>query len=404
MSNEPKKDAEDAVSASRWRRRAVRWAPAALLVASAGLVLVPTSCGSDPSSPTNDAGPDGNVLPPGCDQDPDTKTECYSAAVFVAPGGSDTTGDGSQTNPVATIGKGISKLGLTKALIFVCQNADGYQEQVSIAAPVNIYGGFSCPSFVWTAGTNATNVVSPKAGGGVTGAALTISGVASPITIKNLSFKSQDATAAGDSSIAGWISESSGGVTLKGVTFSAGAGAVGAPPPPAAAYTGEKAKAPNGIDSIDGGGAVPNPCVAPLDPSTGGAGGQPTDAGGGNFFAADGGTGEPSTLRPDPTGFDGHGGDAHPPQTCGKPPNPGAYGPGGDPGVGAATPGHLAATGWTPAVGAPGGNGHTAQGGGGGAGYNAPGGGGGAGSCGGFGGAGGNAGGSSIALLVFNTR
>jgi len=325
--------------------------------------------------------------------DADTKPECVNDkyAIFVAPSGDDTVNDGSRARPVATIGAGITKAGTQRALVFVCQNAAGYAEKVSITTPINIYGGFDCTNGVWTAGTSPTNVAPTDPG-----PALSITNVASPTTIANLSFTSANATNPGDSSWAGWIAQSPGGVTLKNVALTAGNGQNGndspAPPP------GYPSAAPPGNSADAGADAAGPPVFNACDPASGIG---PSTGGGGGATGQDGGPGLPATDPVFPAGATGAGGNG-----CGGTgdvAHNGSYGAGADGGAGGTPPGRLTADGLVPPNGLPGLHGVSGQGGGGGAGQDGLGGGGGAGGCGGHGGVGGQAGGSSLALLVYQS-
>ncbi len=376
------------------------WGASSLLLVfvASGALLAPASCGDDASASSSsppDAGQDANVIPAQCEVDPETKGDCVDDkyAIFVAPesAGGAAGNAGTKAQPLASIDDAV-RLGI-RPFIFVCENSDGY-DAFTINRAVSVYGGFTCTNG-WSASASAAHAA--KVNSKDASPALTVSKIVSPITVGYLAFTSQDAVGAGTSSVAGWVTESMGGVTLKNLVFSAGSGAEGAPPPPPRAYTGDQMQAPNGIDAVDGGAAVANLCTPPLGESIGGQGGQASQS-----SAADGGPGQPSLPR-DALGDTGAGGDCHI-SGCGGPAISGAFGAGGDFGLGAATPGKLTADGWAPAAGENGGNGQTAQGGGGGAGYDQPAGGGGAGGCGGFGGQGGQAGGSSVALLIFSSK
>ncbi|WP_394849739.1 hypothetical protein LZC95_20080 [Pendulispora brunnea] len=316
-----------------------------------------------------------------------------SVAVFVSPAGSDTGGAGTKSNPVASITRAQEK-GPLKPRIYVCVGAP-YKEHVKLQRAQSIYGGFDCGTWQAATGTETTRVEPDDPG-----YALEIPGIPNDVTvggdaftIADIAFTAKDAANDGASSIAGSIRQSKG-VRLRRVTLTAGNGKD-------AKLTGAREpyadRGDNGINGQDGGAAVTNDCPVPLESSTGGAGGQ-----GSATQKADGGAGQP-ILPPHPNaGANGVGGDSNQ-DSCLGPAHPGANGEGGEPGTGAPVPGHVTANGWTPEVGAVGGNGKTAQGGGGGAGYTQPGGGGGSGGCGGMGGLGGASGGSSIALLVFDT-
>jgi hypothetical protein len=444
------------VDGSRRRLRRRAWALGAL-VAALATVALGLSCAPQLSDACDelrtcspvDAGPvdagDGRgasammdgvadvAMDGGCDPTKDPKDEpCLldnAYGVFVASpmgldegtdageGGVDSgSGDGSMSQPYATIGQAMANLG-SKTRIYICDGL--YSEQVNVTAAVSLFGGLSCAAGVWAYEVGGSaQVSSPSAG-----VALSVTGVSSgSVTIEDLSFTSASATAPGGSSIAAWIASSSL-VTLQRVTLSAGSGANGADGSTATNYVGS---APAGgpqvwsdtsglFGAISGGPGASNQCVL-SGSSAGGQGGLGCSASPGSPGLGTAGTAipEPPVTLP---GRDGlpmgtvaavDGGAA----VTVAANDPGADGLAGDGGVAAPAQayGTLSLSGWTSQAGGDGANGDPGQGG---AGATDPlygrcgtpaqslgGGGGGAGGCGGSGGQGGGGGGASIALAV----
>jgi len=351
----------------------------ALISAAAMLFLD----GCPPSFPDRCSG--GECI--GCDlsREPKDAPACVVdlVGVFVSPNGDDGA-EGTKQSPVRTIGKAIEKAEGRRLRIYICEG--DYEEGIVLKSAISLIGGFTCND--WQPGGPAK--VHPKE----RGLALRIEGVPSPVVLADLQFTALPAADPGESSVGGIISATSG-VTLRRVTMAAGNGVPGgrsAPPldplPPA----------PSGNDS-DGGAPAPasvNNCPDGTT-STGGTGGA----------IGERGTAGAPPIPPWPSpSDDGAGGivQASPDCSVAGTGHRGASGLGGDGGVGASTIGSATASGWGGANGASGGNGQTAQGGGGGAGTDGAGGGGGSGGCGGRGGAAGQCGGSSIALLVLESR
>ncbi len=253
------------------------------LIALQGVVGA-MACGTDsndcdhgPCRPAQDAGPNG-ILPPECRTDPQNNPNCDKYALFVAPasaGGLDSAA-GTKTDPLATISQAISAGDAMHPLIYICQGT--YDEQVNVTRAINLYGGFDCSTWLMSNPPGETKVAPSKPG-----YALTVTTVQLPLTIADLLFISQPGVNAGDSSIAGWLTDSQT-VTLERVTLTAGNGAAGNPTvqPTSNPYPGP-AHAPDGNDS-DGGAPAPaqvNTCLG-NENSVGGAGGGPGDGGPGS--------------------------------------------------------------------------------------------------------------------------
>jgi hypothetical protein len=319
--------------------------------------------------------------------------------VFVSPAGSDTSGNGSPTEPFQTIGHAmdIAVSGGTKR-VYACGSAGPYTlENLNVGMSrngVSVYGGLDCTTTpaAWT--YNATDVasVTPTAAG----YALQVSALVTGTTFEDFAFTSQASSGAGVSSIAVFVSNSMN-VAFTRVAMTAGdaSAAVGASGAsggttgdPSNYYSGNL----NGNNGSPGTGALVQPCMCQDNStSTGGSGGDSghsPGAGTPNIGGGQAGTNSEACNTAGASGSDGANA---------------AMGTADTP---SASLGTLSATGWTPATGMTGSNGKVGQGGGGGgdgAQSTGGGGGGGCGGCGGVGGAPGGGGGSSIALLSFDS-
>jgi hypothetical protein len=383
--------------------------------ATAAVVLA-AACGSSSSSSSSSSsngpqGDDGGDVSSPCDttQDPANEPCLVSGAygVFVSPSGSDTTGDGSQAMPYATVGKGLDAAKAAGKQVFVC--AGTYDEHVVIDAArdgVGVHGGFSCADWSY-AKTNVVRVAPHDPG-----PALRVDALSTGTAVSDLELDAVDAQTPGDSSIAVLVNASHG-VVFRRVTMKSGNGADGAagadgasmsnydvnlmPSDPkiagnnATTFTGATAQTctglctnANGLTSMGGAGAnygsrqpggnggpaIPEnpPGQTPRHDGAGGAPGFGTQFG----IAGDG--------------------------------DPGASAADGQGGAAAQSYGTLSSVGWTPSNGQPGVAGGPGQGGGGGGGAydngnGVGGGGGGCGGCGGSAGQGGQGGGGSFALV-----
>ncbi len=331
-------------------------------------------------------GEGGNVV--ACDlSDPAAGCTPTSNGIFVAPTGNDDN-TGAMDAPVATIGKGVELAIDSGQPVFIC-NAT-YDETVELgdnADGLAIYGGFACPDAAnpWTYMEGERAVIAPANPGYALQADLVEN-----LTVTDLELVAQDGAAAGDSSIAAFVSRSENASFVR-VKLVAGVG-----------KNGDNGALTNFvyplIDELDGDNAV------------GTEGGQATAnaCDSGNTIGATGGdggvtpTGGGSGIPDhDGAGTAGEGGDVG---TCNVNAQGGADGPNGANGASPSVVGTVSAAGWAPTPASNGEHGASGQGGGGGAGSaTGGGGGGGAGACGGAGGGGGMPGGSSIALLSFDS-
>jgi hypothetical protein len=284
--------------------------------------------------------------------------------------------------------------------VYVC--AGSFAEELVIGASrdgVNVYGGLDCAGWSYGAGNHV--VVAPSG----SGYALELEGLQAGVTLEDLEFDSQSAASPGESSIAAFASHSQN-VVLERVTLVAAAAADGSPA--ASSVAGADAGATNwcgtppaypelnGASASDAGAAPPTTCTCrDQSSSTGGAGSGPSNVPpptAGLPSYGDAGAGAPGTSGDSC----GSGGTA---QT-------GADAPIAVAGTATTALGSCSASGWIPGAGIAGTNGEPGQGGGGGGDgkfQSGAGGGGGCGGCGGAGGMPGVGGGSSIALLAYQS-
>jgi hypothetical protein len=307
--------------------------------------------------------------------------------VFVSTAGSDNNA-GTMASPVATLGHAMDLAKAAGKRVYACGGTYASENLVVGASRdgVSAYSGLDCSVMPWTYNASKVATVAPTAAG----YALRVTGLSTGVSFEDFGFVAQPGAAAGDSSIAVFISGPSH-VVLRRCAVQAAGGAPGADPSP----LGPAAPAPSGNPGTlgSGGDAKPNPACTM---SIGGAGGPPSSNDGGQN-GNDGKDGQP--------GAPNHGSAAA--QDCGNGSSGknGSTGSVGGSGAGASSWAALSASGWTPSAGEPGVPGAVGQGGGGGASLDSSGGGGsgGAGGCGGTGGAAGTGGGSSIALLAYQS-
>jgi hypothetical protein len=347
---------------------------------------------SPDGTPQADATTDADAGPPACNTALDPKAApCVvddALGVFVAPTGSDTTGNGSKAKPYATITKALAAPKAAMLRAFVC--AGTYKEPAVITAAADgmaIYGGLDCATWAYDAANKV--IVAPTAHG----PALSVTGIPTALTIEDIEFDAQAGTAAGESSIAGVVSGATG-VALRRVRLVAGAGVAGTAGTVPSTVLPTPAIGNDAKDAPDPAGGGQSPCSCPFgERSVGGAGGgagpTPTDGETGlPIGAANKGVTAGTSCTP--------GGDGAPAMLVAPS------------GSGAKSLAAVNGTEWTPRSGSKGTAGGTGQGGGGGGAIKDAGNGGGGGGCGGCGGDGGGfgtGGGSSVALLaVSNVR
>jgi hypothetical protein len=322
--------------------------------------------------------------------------------VFVAPGGSDDTRDGSRTAPFATIQAAIDNSGGKR--VYVCAGEAPYDETLRIADAVEIYGGFDCETWLYDA-ANVVQIESPDT------IAVTVTSVDGAV-FHDLAIGASDATDLGGSSIAMLVGDSTG-VVLNRVSLTAGAGAKGAD-----GRHQDEQRAPQGTAGNPGADACTNSgsggewawssCGGTQSENGGGEGGD------GGTSTSDGEAGQAGLPR-EPATSDGLPGAGETLANDCRDGTRGASGASGNAGAAGPPVGTLSVDGYDPSDAQRGLDGQLGQGGGGGGGARAPsscgggtptgagGGSGGGGGCPGRGGGGGQSGGASIALASVNS-
>lgn len=343
------------------------------------------TCVDDVAAGDGGGGSDGSVVaPPGCDltKAPKDAPSCVDdgVGVFASPTGSDGAA-GTKAAPVKSIGKAV-ELAASKGLprVYVCEGT--YDANVEVKSAVAIYGGLACGTWTYT-GTKP-KLAPPK------GVALKVTKVSGPVVVEDLEVVgSADASVAGDSAIAVFVSES-GDVRFGTSAISAGPGTPGAKGGTRSNYSAPAN--PGGLTNTAAAGMGPSCSCLNGSSSKGGAGANGAGAG------IQDGSATPAVGAPNSG--------ASRASSC----DPGTAGANGNPGTSPAqldSPGALLSAGWSSRTdAAASGDGNPAQGGGGGGGrsnLNIGGGGGGCGGCGGAGGAAGIGGGISVALLSYRS-
>ena len=347
-----------------------------------------------------DGGSDRDGMPCDVSRSP-VDTPCLideQFGVFLSPKGNDN-GTGTRAAPYKTLGRALGVASSSGKRLYACDDGTGYPDAIGLDAALDgtrLYGGFECVG--WTYATARRAKVNPA-----TGPALTVTGVASGVTVEDFEFAAADVTGTAASSIAA-IVDTTRNVTLRRVRLVAGIGAAGQ-----AGADGAKGDDGLAVDVGQRGGKASCPGLVLLaggswsSASSCGSRGGP---GGAAYQGANGGNGIAGTpnTHVDPAGIDNGG-------PRGMPGGAGSPGVVGTPGQQVLTMGTFGASGYTsaPAAGS-GTDGNTAQGGGGGGASDglgmctgASGGAGGMGGCGGKGGTGGTGGGASVALLSWNS-
>lgn len=348
--------------------------------------------GSGASGGTASTGGSGGTTPT-CDETASPADEACviddDLAVFVSPaGGVDSAG--TQADPLKSVQAGLAKAKAAGKRLFVCADGGDFEENLALGAAlagVEVWGGFKCDGWGFDAGLKAT--VAP-----VSGVPISATGIDAETSFRYVRFRAPAGVAPGESSIAGFVSESSA-LSFEQVEFVAQSGVSGV------AGTRTDVSAPDaselngrGASGDAGGQSRSFTCDHTGETTRGGRGGEGAPADRGD-------DGLPVITSPNPDGGRAGelGGDCS--TGVGRAGNPG---PDGTSGVSAATLGTLTVNGWAPEGGTEGRHGRVGQGGGGGrGGLTGGGGGGGAGGCGGAPGGGGGGGGASVALLLFNS-
>jgi hypothetical protein len=335
-----------------------------------------------------------------------------SASVFVAKTGNDSN-PGTKAAPRLTIGAGIARaVALGRSAVLV---SDGqYDEPVTMANGVSVYGGYSATAN-WARSNSTVTIINSPQAVGVTAQNLTSSTELQLVRVRSANAVGQEANGDGRSSVAVLVLNSSGAFTVNGCTLLPGTGTPGLGGGPGTMGVGGS-QGGNGNGASQGGGGS-SACGAPGGPGAAGVSGETMgNSGTGGTQAVGGAPGS----NPGSGGTRGscnltsanNGGDAPPVTADGV---AGSRGPNANAGssVGLLTVAGL----YTPAVGLTGNAGQTGGGGGGGGSgggtqrgsgvlctgcsslTSGGGGGGGGGGCGGTGGLGGRGGGGSFGVV-----
>lgn len=370
-----------------------------------------SSSGTSSSSTTSGSSSGTGGMAPDCTGDPSETNVIDACGVFVQADAAGATEDGTQAHPYKTLQKAIDNAGSKR--VYACDSTP-YAESLTVAAPVEIYGGFDCAKgWGWTA-TGRSVLNGPE--GAVT---LTLTKQADGSKVQGFSITAASAGVGtkGESSIGVAVDDIA--ATLISCEVTAGDATAGEDgvTPADVVTNGANAPLPDAMTmnacinpaSLVGGPAAMTTCDDGV--SAGGVGGK------GGITGTDSGDGQMGTDGTPPDATKGKGGAG---QTIIDVCAVGVAGKDGDSGAdGAAgiSPGALSLSGVASTEDTDGKSGSKAQGGGGGGGAKsgvfcagavdgngASGGGGGAGGCGGKGGGGGKAGGSSIAILSLGTK
>ncbi|WNG14061.1 PE-PGRS family protein [Cystobacter fuscus] len=342
--------------------------------------------------------PDDKFVDANCDGIDGTEKE----AIFVdaATGEDERLNVGEKMTPYRTLGAALAQAVESGKSIYLAKG-DYTERSLQLDKPVSIYGGYSGTNENWTRGPQYTTRIV------VGGIGLTVMnlGEDAGVTLDRLTIQATTPADVAGAPCIGVRVVDSGGVRLRNLAVSAGAGSPGASAPstPPAADGGAGFPGTAGAQGGDGGLPGPSDC----NPAGFGQGGN-----GGIFtaYATRGQAGAPG-VEGGSAGCDG-GSDSNCDNLKGGPGQNGLNGDAGTPGQEGDGLGLVAQGVWSASSGEQGkpGTGGTHGGGGGGGalalignGLNGGGGGGGgAGGCGGQGGLGGQGGGASIALLLIN--
>ena len=403
------------------RRRASLAVGAGLCVIALGLASVACSNrAGDCALNAEKQRPDGTCVEgigtggakPACSGDPTAKNVIDACGVFAQSDATGTTEDGTQAHPYKTLQKALDSAGTKR--VYACASAP-FVEAVTIAASVEMYGGFDCAKgWAWSQDKRST------LNGPANTVALTLAKGADGAKVEGFSITgaSPSVMTSGGSSIAVAVDDVTATLERCDVKASDAADGSDGQKPPGAATQGAAALigamgATNACFAAAVGGP-PGMTTCDDGMTSGGVGGAGGVTGTNSGDGQNGADGQPADAT---KGKGGTGADANNDcndATKGKSGTAGSAGPGGS------APGLLTLSGITSTDSTDGLPGTKAQGGGGGGGaksgtfcmagamtvdgVGASGGGGGGGGCGGKGGGGGRAGGSSIAIVSLGTK
>src|SRR6185312_8041209 len=155
-----------------------------------GLCAVLAACAHGNDGSAIDAAIDA----PGATQDSDMSCGGLPCdAIYVAPSGNDT-GTGTRSDPLKTIGAAVTKAAARVPAVGVYAQVGDYNEQVTMKAGVDVFGGYDTSWMPTT--TGATAIIGPATG------AVTIDAITVATGLHHLTVKSADAQGAGASSFA----------------------------------------------------------------------------------------------------------------------------------------------------------------------------------------------------------
>ena len=366
-----------------------------------------TGSGTSSSTTTGSTSGTGGMSPD-CSGDPGTANVIDACGVFVQADAAGAEEEGTQAHPYKSLQKALDNAGSKR--VYACSSAP-YEEAVTIAAPVEMFGGFECAKG-WGWNADAKSTLNGPAGA----VALTLTKQGDGSKVQGFAITSAGATMKGGSSVAVTVDDIAAALISCEVTAGDGMAGEDGVTPAGTATNGTDAPLPDAMAmnacinaaSVVGGPAGMTTCDDGM--TAGGLGGKGGITG---MMSGDGAKGADGTSA---DGANGLGGAGESVTKClvGAPGKDGTDGAVGDAG---ALPGSLSLKGITDTNmtdGMPGTRGFGGGGGGGAKsglfclaatdGNGASGGGGGAGGCGGKGGGGGKAGGSSIAIVSLGTK
>lgn len=373
------------------------------------LVNCPSATSGSTSSSTSTGGGGTGGAPPNCEGDPSAENVIDACGVFVQADATGAIEDGTSAHPYKKLQTAIDNAGTKR--VYACASAP-YEEAVTIATPVAVYGGFEC-SKGWTWNPQGRSALNGPAGA----VALALTKPADGVKVQGFSITTPSATTKGESSVA--VAVDAIAAALMSCEVTAGDGMPGddGVTPAGTATKGDDAPLPVAMAmnacinaaSLVGGAAGTQTCGDGV--TAGGVGGKGGITAMMSGYGAAGTDGTPADAI---KGKGGTGEDALNDCSDGTKGKSGGAGSAGDAG---SLPGMLSITGISDTNmtdGKPGSRGNGGGGGGGAKsgmfcfngtdGNGASGGGGGAGGCGGTGGGGGKAGGSSIAIVSLGTK
>jgi hypothetical protein len=347
-------------------------------------------------------------MPPDCSGAPGEINVIDACGVFVQADAVGASEDGTQAHPYKTLQKALDNAGVKR--VYACASA-AYEEAVTIAAPVELFGGFECAKgWAWKA--DARSVLNGPAGA----VALTLTKQGDGTKVQGFAITAASAKVKGGSSIAVAVEDIAAAFMSCEVTAGDAMAGEDGVTPTGIATKGADAPPPDAVTmnactnpaSLAGGLAGMSTCDDGM--TAGGLGGKGGITGTSSGDGATGADGAPADAAKGKGGAGQTAVDVCSKGTDGKDGSDGAV---GDAGL---SPGALSVTGISDTNMTDGKPGTRGNGGGGGGGAKsgvfcggvdgngASGGGGGAGGCGGKGGGGGKAGGSSIAIVSLGTK